>query len=184
MYLAEIEAWSSANPNHLPVMVMVEIKAQSVPDAAAAEGIELLDALDAELTSVFDSDQLITPDDVRGDAATLESAVLQPGWPTLEDSRGKVMILLNNQGDVRDLSSTGARTSRVGRCSRAPAPVMPMLHSCVWTTRIHRRLPTSRRPAAFASGAQFLSTDYYLPSTSTARTWSPSRAAPSPAATR
>ncbi len=70
--LGEIEAWPSANPNHLPVMVMVE-----------------------------------TPDDVRGDAATLESAVLEQGWPTIEDSRGKVMILLNNQGDIRDLYLDG-----------------------------------------------------------------------------
>ena len=36
------------NPDHLPVMVMIEIKTQSVPDAAAAEGAEL--ALDLPWT--------------------------------------------------------------------------------------------------------------------------------------
>ncbi len=80
--LTEIEVWSSQHPNHLPVMIMLEVKTQSVPEAAAADGLdltidlpwtvpvpitpELLDALDAEITSVFDPEQLITPDDVRG----------------------------------------------------------------------------------------------------------------------
>ena len=78
--LTEIEAWSSEHPDHLPVMIMLEIKTQSVPEAAAADGLELtidlpwtvpvpitpelLDALDAEITSVFERGQLITPDDV------------------------------------------------------------------------------------------------------------------------
>jgi hypothetical protein len=128
--LGAIEAWSSAHPDHLPIMVMIEIKTQSVPDAAAAEGIdltidlpwtiplpttpELLDALDAEITSVFPDDGLVTPDDVRGDAPTLESAVLERGWPTIDDSRGKVLVLLNNTGDIRALYSDG-RPSLEGR---------------------------------------------------------------------
>ena len=96
--LTEIEAWSSEHPSHVPVMIMVEVKTQSVPEAAAADGLELtidlpwtvpvpitpelLDALDAEITSVFDPDHLITPDDVRDGAPTLEAAVLDTGWPT------------------------------------------------------------------------------------------------------
>ncbi len=36
-----------------------------------------------EITSVFDREQIITPDDIRGDAATLEEAVLAgDAWPT------------------------------------------------------------------------------------------------------
>jgi hypothetical protein len=37
--LTEIEAWSSEHPDHLPVMIMLEIKTQSVPEAAAADGL-------------------------------------------------------------------------------------------------------------------------------------------------
>ena len=37
---------------------------------------ELFEDLEAEVLSVFDEDQIITPDDVRGDADTLEEAVL------------------------------------------------------------------------------------------------------------
>jgi hypothetical protein len=202
--LGEIEAWSSSNPNHLPVMVMIEIKTQSVPDAAAAEGIdlgidlpwtiplpatpELLDALDAEIASAIPTDGLLTPDDLRGDAPTLESAVLGQGWPTIDESRGKVLILLNNTGDIRTLYTAG-RPSLEGRpmfTSAEPGdpdaafvrfddPSSAGIGDAVrsgYLVRTRTDSPTADardndttdRDLAFASGAHYLSTDYYEPS--------------------
>jgi hypothetical protein len=202
--LGEIEAWSSGNPGHLPIMVMIEIKTQSVPEAAAADGIELtidlpwtvpvpttpelLDALDAEITSVIDDAELITPDDVRGDAPTLGAAVLERGWPTLDDSRGKVLVLLNNTGAIRDLYTLG-RPSLEGRpmfTSAAPGdpdaafvriddPSSEGIVDAVragYLVRTRTDSPTADarandttdRELAFASGAHYLSTDYYEPS--------------------
>ena len=57
--------------------------------------------------SVFPEDRLITPDDVRGDHATLESAVLAGGWPELNDVRGQVLFFLDNRSYVRDLYRDG-----------------------------------------------------------------------------
>jgi hypothetical protein len=202
--LTEIEAWSSAHPDHLPVMIMVEVKTQSVPEAAAADGLELtidlpwtvpvpitpelLDALDAEITAVFDADQLITPDDVRAGAPTLEAAVLDTGWPSIDDSRGKVIFALNNTGEMRSLYTQG-RPSLEGRpmfTSATPGdpdaafvrfddPNSPGIDEAARAgylirtrtdspTADARNNDTSTRDAAFASGAQFLSTDYYEPS--------------------
>jgi hypothetical protein len=202
--LTEIDAWSVANPDHLPMMIMIEIKTQSVPDAAAAEGIELtvdlpwtiplpvtadlLDALDTEITSVFPPDRLITPDDVRGDAPTLETAVLDRGWPTIEESRGAVLVLLNNTGDVRSSYSEG-RPSLEGRpmfTSAEPGdpdaaflrfddPSSDGLVEAVeagYLVRTRTDSPTADarsnnttdRDRAFESGAHYLSTDYYEPS--------------------
>lgn len=98
--LEEVSAWSEANPNHLPFAVLVEAKS----DATYAEPFtaEAFDALDEEIRSVFGEDQIITPDDVRGDRATLEEAVLEDGWPTLEESQGQVLFLLDNEGEERD----------------------------------------------------------------------------------
>jgi Phosphoinositide phospholipase C, Ca2+-dependent len=202
--LSEIEAWSSAHPNHLPVMIMLEVKTQSVPEAAAADGLELtidlpwtvplpmtpelFDALDAEIASVFDPEQLITPDDVRGTEATLEAAVLGRGWPTIDDSRGKVLFTLNNTGDLRAMYTAG-HPSLEGRpmfTSATPGdpdaafvrfddPNSPGLDDAVRAgylirtrtdspTADARANDTTERDLAFASGAQFLSTDYYEPS--------------------
>jgi hypothetical protein len=117
--LGEIDGWSSANPNHLPIVILIELKSLSVPEAAAEEGLDLtidlpwavpiettadvLLTLDDEVRSVFSPDRLIEPDEVRGDAATLAAAVEGKGWPALEDARGHVVVVLNDAGIQRDL---------------------------------------------------------------------------------
>lgn len=57
-------------------------------DAAA------FDELDREFLEVMGRDKIITPDDVRGSYLTLREAVLAKNWPTLAEARGKVLFLL------------------------------------------------------------------------------------------
>ncbi|RZV43630.1 MAG: hypothetical protein EX269_12900, partial [Acidimicrobiales bacterium] len=199
--LAEIDEWSTANPTHLPLMIMLEFKSESVPDVAADEGVELtvelpwtvpieataelLDALDAEIRSVFDGDRLIEPDDVRGDAPTLESAVLENGWPSLAESRGKVLFTMTDGGAIRDLYVDGT-PSLEGRpiftngtpgnpdaaFVRFDDPADAGLDAAVaagYLVRTRTDSPTgdarandsTRRDLALETGAHFLSTDYY-----------------------
>lgn len=105
--LTEVEAWSDANPDHVPVAIHLQLKdgplVFDVADQAVPEpwDAEQLDALDAEIASVFEPDDLITPDDVRGERATLEEAVLAGEWPTLGESRGKVLFLMINAEPYR-----------------------------------------------------------------------------------
>jgi hypothetical protein len=100
--LTEVRDWSAANATHLPIMILVEAKAPIANDAGPFTADDLA-TIDDEIRSVFDDDQVITPDDVRGDAATLRDAVTSgTGWPTLAESRGKVMFALDNGGAVRD----------------------------------------------------------------------------------
>ena len=54
----------------------------------------LFDDLDQEILSVLGRDRLITPDDVRGSHATLNQAIKAGGWPTLKTARGKVVIMM------------------------------------------------------------------------------------------
>ena len=64
-----------------------------------------LDAVDTEITGVL-GDRLITPDDVRGSAADLRTAVQTTGWPTVADSRGKFLFFMDN-ANKRDLYLQG-----------------------------------------------------------------------------
>ena len=202
--LEEIRDWSDANPRHLPIMIMIEMKEESGVDAAAAGGIEidieldwtepiamtpeLLDALDAEIRSVFAPERIVEPDDVRGDASTLDEAVRTAGWPTLDDSRGQVLFTMTDGGRIRELYTAGA-PSLEGRpiftnatpgdpdaaFVRFDDPTDPGLDQAAldgYIIRTRTDSPTAdarnndgaRRDAAFASGAHFLSTDYYVPS--------------------
>ncbi len=85
-----------------------------------------LDGLEAEIRSVLGEDDMITPDEVRRPGLTLEESVRRYGWPSLEDSRGKVVLLLDNDpGAIRNAYIAG-RPSLEGRViftnSRAGQP--------------------------------------------------------------
>ena len=69
----------------------------SYPNSIAALDFSeaAFDALDAETLNVFPRDKIIFPDDVRGAANTLRDAVISVGWPTLNETRGKVFFALD-----------------------------------------------------------------------------------------
>lgn len=204
--LSEIQEWSAANPDHEPIMVMVETKQQSLSEATegmldlAALGVDLtevvkfdrstFDALEAEILSVFDRDDVITPDDVRGDAATLEEVVLGgDAWPTMDEAAGKVLFSLVDLGPARDTYVGDATnlegrllftSSEEGRPDAAfiriddPVTEADRIRAAVaagYLVRTRTDVPgvdantndTTRRDAAIASGAQYLSTDRYVP---------------------
>lgn len=203
--LTEIADWSGDNPDHEPIMIMVETKQESIADATDGAitsevlGVDLtevlafdrvlFDALEAEILSVFDRERIITPDDVRGDAATLEEAVLEgDAWPTLDGAAGKVLFALVDTGPTRDVyvgeaSSLEGRllftSSEEGRPDaaflRVDDPIaegdrIRQLVADGYLVRTRTDVPgidapagdTTRRDAAIASGAQYLSTDYYV----------------------
>ncbi|MDZ7676066.1 MAG: phosphatidylinositol-specific phospholipase C1-like protein [Acidimicrobiales bacterium] len=197
--LEQVDAWSDANPGHLPVAVLVELKDDPIPDpfdfgftVPLSIGSAELDALDAEIRSVFDDDELLTPDDVRRGRATLEQAVLDDGWPRLRAAQGQVLFLMDNGGSLRDRYRAG-RPSLEGRVLftnaepgspdaafvkvNEPVGAIDRIRSLVndgYVVRTRADEPTvqartgdtTQRDAAFASGAQWVSTDYPVPGSS------------------
>lgn len=107
--LEQVRDFSKANPRHVPLLIMLELKGSDrrVVEAGGVQAPpwngEALDDLDAEIRSVFSEREMITPDDVRSRGETLEESVLGRGWPSLRQSRGKVAFLLDNEpGAIRD----------------------------------------------------------------------------------
>ena len=106
--LVSVRDWSRANPGHLPIMVMIEVKDQAIKDPDGHGFITPLPvdaaglrALDGEIRSVFDDQHLLTPDRVRGRHPTLSAALQADGWPLLRSVRGKVLFALDNTDDHR-----------------------------------------------------------------------------------
>jgi hypothetical protein len=174
-----IEAKTSALP-------LLPGSAQIAPFDAAA-----FDALDAEIVSVLGRDRLVTPDDVRGAYPTLEGGVRAHNWPTLAASRGKFVFLLMTALD-RDATTPylNGRPNLEGRVAflranpGAPHAAFLLLdNSLTRTTEITQRAQEgylvrtrsdiethearvndmARANAAFASGAQVVSTDFFKP---------------------
>lgn len=191
--LEEVRDWSLANPSHIPVMILVEVKDSPLRDTLeyrfnrpVAVGTEELDALDAEILSVFDRDHLITPDQVRRDHESLETAIQEVGWPTLAEARGKILLALDNTNTVRDdylrdhpdlhdramftSSPPGERTGGFIKMNEA-IDDQELIRSYVeqgYLVRTRSDIPlheartadSTRRTAALDSGAQWVSTDY------------------------
>lgn len=188
--LTQVREWSDAHPGHLPITILTELK-RTDPAKEAIGGAKsptwdgaLLDALDAEIRSVFPDQRLIRPDDVRRPGLTLEQSVLRYGWPQLEPSRGKVMFFMDNQGAELQTPYLAGRpnlegrvlftNSRPGRADAAfvgwndpTAEIQDMVRKGYYV-RTRSDVPfvearsgdTTRLQAALASGAQMVSTDF------------------------
>jgi hypothetical protein len=109
--LTIIRGWSEQHPHHLPIFILVETKqgranAPATPDGPEPFTSATFDALDAEIRSVFQEREIITPDQVRGSYETLPEAIHATGkpvsgkvggWPTLASARGKVVFLMDQK---------------------------------------------------------------------------------------
>jgi hypothetical protein len=171
-------------------MLMFNAKEEHNADKGGFEALPFteaaFDALDAEIRSVLSPEKLIVPDDVQGSYPTLRDAVLANNWPTLDKARGRFLFALDE--DARKVAIyRGARHALEGRVffintdEDSPAAAYLTLNDPVKEgERIRRDVArgflvrtradadthearindTSRRDAAFASGAHYVSTDY------------------------
>ncbi|MCB9594057.1 MAG: hypothetical protein H6719_15090 [Sandaracinaceae bacterium] len=88
--LVVLRRWSDAHPWHHPIFVQIEPKGSR--DRTVSE---LMVSMEEEILAVLPEELLVTPDLVRGDAATLAEAIATRGWPTLGEVRGRFLFFLN-----------------------------------------------------------------------------------------
>lgn len=86
--LGILKTWSDAHPRHAPLVVLLEQK----DDLDVTKISGHYDEVDAMLLSVWPRDRIVTPDEVRGQRATLREAVTTDGWPTLGKARGRILF--------------------------------------------------------------------------------------------
>lgn len=190
--LTTLKEWSDAHPDHLPITVMIEAKEEEIsplPTIPILFGPDEVAGIDDEILSIFPREQLITPDDVRGDSDTLEASVLAGGWPTLAAARGRVMFVFLNTSAARDYYIEGHPSLRGrvmftnsvrgepeaawfnvnnalndGETIRELVAAGYMVRTRADEDTIQaRENDYSLQEAAFASGGQFVSTDYVVP---------------------
>jgi len=118
--LGEINRWSLAHPDHLPIMITLNAAdtpsgRPGITDPLSLADPALLDALDAEVRAALPGERLITPAEVRGTSASLRDAIRDTGWPGLDVTRGRMYIAL----DVRDAVSEVYRAAHPSLAGRA-----------------------------------------------------------------
>jgi hypothetical protein len=188
--LKQVADWSRAHPRHLPIVITLHTNDVKTPMPGATRPLlcdtAAMEALEGEVRTAFAPDQIITPDMVQGQHASLREAVLAHNWPKLGEARGKVIVVLDDSAQKVD-AYRGARRGLEGRAMfvatdeaspvaaflSIPDPVADAGHIAAAVrggfmvvtradadTREARAGTMARRDAAFASGAQVVQTDF------------------------
>ena len=171
--LNQIIAWSLNNPTHAPIWISFNAKDSYIfglptPEVFSPITFDLIDAILEETLG----EKLIRPSDI-----------IDLQWPLLDEARGKFILILDEGGTKRDMYYDGwqQRPMFTNAPEGHPAAAIMILNDPVGqfdeiqrlvkagymvrtradaNTREARKNDTRRRAAAFASGAQAVSTDY------------------------
>ncbi|MDI1324885.1 MAG: Ca2+-dependent phosphoinositide-specific phospholipase C [Algoriphagus sp.] len=190
--LLELKNWSNLHPDHHPVFVLINAKDGQVPMTVSPLSFSgsALDSIDLEVRTYLGMDKLITPDQVRGEFESLEKAVLAGNWPELDAVRGKFLFVLdeneekirryltekpelknavlfvnlkegNPEAGFRIINDPIANESYIQNLVRKGYIIRTRADS---DTKEARTGDYSKFAKAMSSGAQVISTDYYIPS--------------------
>lgn len=181
--LKTLKTWSDAHPTHTPLFIQLETKDDW--DAKSADAY--FAALDSQILAVWPRERIITPDLVKGSAASVRTAVTTTGWPTLDRARGKVVFYIEPDDANRQTYYTHGDKDLAGRLAfissdttkpyaaisimddpiaRQASIQAAVKSGFIIRTRADADLVEpkkndhTRENAAFASGAQIVSTDF------------------------
>ena len=193
--LKEIKNWSKENIDHLPIIITINTKDKKIDLDSSAIPIKFdrraMDSIDEEILSIFDINQLITPDFIQGSYATLEQSVLENGWPKIKEVKGKVLFILDEKGKKRNKylninNSLKNKVMFVNQKEGKPNSAIMIVNNPIKNFDKIRNLVSkgyivrtradagtkearindfSRFHMAMKSGAQVITTDYYVKST-------------------
>ena len=191
--LQEMKIWSDNNPQHLPIVVLIEAADKDFPRMVIPDKMTLdltkpvkfnaqnISEIDKEINAVFDRDELIVPDDLRGDYPTLMQAIKNDGWLTLAEAKGKMIFLMDNRSELYLERYPGMKGATLFTTAREPGENeavfininqpridIPSLVKDGYIVRtradsdtLEARIDsTEKREAAIRSGAQYVSTDF------------------------
>lgn len=191
--LVALKKWSDTHSKHTPIFILINAKddnnrklREPLPFTKSA-----LDSIDIEIRSVFEDSKLITPDLVRGKFNTLEEAILKKGWPDLNAVKGRFLFVLDEnetkinryleghpslKNRVLFVNSKEGNPEAAFRVINDPIKNFDYIKELVAKGYIVRTRADdgtteartndyTKFEKAKASGAQLISTDYYMPST-------------------
>ena len=178
--LREVRAWSKLNPDHVPIFISFNAKDAVIDQPGFLRPLPFDEdawlAMDAEIRSVL-GQELIEPAEVVTDDG--------PRWPQLDSVRGGYLTVLDEGGSKRatyaarwreramfaNLPETAAGAAvlvvndPVGEFERIQRLVRQgfIVRTRADANTVEARTgDVTRRDRALASGAQLVSTDYYL----------------------
>lgn len=190
--LLELLAWSNKNPEHTPIFITLNTKDGKIPQLKdpLVFDADALENLDKEIKAVLPNEKLITPDLVKGDEESLKEAILGDGWPSLDEVKGRFLFVLDESETRCDLyldKFPGLKNAAlfINKPEGSPEAAFIIVNDPVGNFEKIQNLVSkgymvrtradsgtvearnndyTRFEKAKTSGAQIITTDYYLPS--------------------
>jgi hypothetical protein len=190
--LQQLRKWSESHPDHTPIFITLEAKDDSSKRKGFTQPEKFsrstFDELDQEIIKTLGSSRVLVPDKVRGKYKTLEDAVTHDNWPTLKAAKGKFIFILDAQGAKRSTyieghpslkglvmfsnSDPGTPEAAILIRNNSKSLEIPLLVKKGYIVRTRADSDTQQArnndksyfEAACSSGAQIITTDYYLKS--------------------
>lgn len=180
--LEELKLYSTYHPNHLPIIILMEVKDDWMILDHALQTIDEdhLESLDALLRLKL-GNTLFTPSQMTQSGMTLRESIVHHGWPTLESLLGKIIFVLHpgsftdmyasiNPNNMGHAMFTGVYHTMLDRDYASfvvhNEPEVDVIRAMVDAgfmvrTRLDDRLvfDADRYQKGIASGAQILTTD-------------------------
>jgi rhodanese-related sulfurtransferase len=177
----------------LPIFITVNAKDQNFPERGFTEALpfdsEAFALLEKEIQDVLSPEKYFTPAQLKKDYPSLSEAVQNSGWPELKDIQGKFVFVLDEGDEKTDAylqndPNLEKSVFFVDVPEEHPLAAIMIINDPVRDqekiqglvkkgfmvrtradadTREARANDTEKREKAFSSGAQLISTDYYLP---------------------
>ncbi|WP_165605773.1 Ca2+-dependent phosphoinositide-specific phospholipase C [Flavivirga aquatica] len=93
-YLKQVKDWSNSHPNHMPIMVKLDIKSNN------GGYQEFHNQIDFYLRRFMGDNKIYWPNQMfRDRSKSLSWNVRQHGWPTMDQLRGKIIFVLTGNGN-------------------------------------------------------------------------------------
>ena len=190
--LFELTRFSTKNPGHVPIVITFNLKSKAIGLPGFTKPLPFtqtaLKALQRTIVDHLGVDRIFMPTELKGDWPSLAAAVENNGWPKMQALRGKFILVLDESEET--LAPYNALLTKPGSnlffktppLGHPDAAILILNNPIEQATEIRKAVskgylvrtradadtleartndPT-RRDAAFSSGAQLISTDYYL----------------------
>jgi Phosphoinositide phospholipase C, Ca2+-dependent len=102
-YLRHLRTWSVFNGRHDVITITLDLKAR------ARDRRQFPRYLDVTIEELLGRERLFTPAELRGSASSLVAGAMATGWPSLEELRGRFILVLSGDEPTKASYASSSR---------------------------------------------------------------------------
>lgn len=184
--LTQLKKWSNQHPHHLPIYILFNVKESPWKNIAGVQpelfSVSHYQALSKEIVKLLGQDKLLTPADIKQPNQGLAESIKSQGWPELESVRGKFVFIFDaNEHQLQRFEQVStpnmfaawpiSHPNAAFLLFNNPMQQHELINQAVAQGFIVRtradefnakKSPRNRAVSAISSGAQIISSDFYL----------------------